>query len=534
VLRAVRRDLVSAYSQQYRVLHAESGPAALRLLEALRDRREEVALLIADQRMPEMTGVEFLGAALSSFPAARRVLLTAYADTNVAIDAINHVRLHHYLVKPWEPPEDRLYPVLNELLDDWQASREPSWGGIEVHGPRFAPATHRIRDFLTRHQQPFRFVEAEEAPGVSDAHQDAAGTLPLVVLPDGTRLARPTLARLAVALGLPSTPSRPFYDVAIIGAGPAGLATAVYAASEGLSALLVDAEVPGGQAGTTSKIDNYPGFPSGISGAELARRAVMQARRFGTEILSPVEATALVRAGRALEVSLSDGQEIGATTVVLATGLRYRRLDAANADRFEGAGVYYGATVAESASCAGHRVLIVGGGNSAGQAALHFARKGAHVSMLVRGESLEASMSQYLIDEIRQAADIQVRLGTRLTSCAGSERLEQVALADSAGGVATEDAEYVFSFIGARPRTGWLDQTVVRDADGFIVTGSDLGEPRAIGGWDLPRAPFLLESSMPGVFAAGDVRSGSVKRLTSGVGDGTIAAALLHRYMAEG
>ncbi len=532
VLRAIRRDLTHSYGDRYRVLAAGSGGEGLRILDALLRRREEAALLISDQRMPEMTGIEFFAATLRRFPATRRVLLTAYADTEAAISAINRVRLDHYLVKPWEPPEERLYPVVDELLEDWEASRQPPWRGIEVVGYRFAPATHRLRDFLTRHHQPFRFIDVErEAVEREAGVEPRPDELPTVVLPDDTRLVRPTLERLAGALGLRTTASRPCYDLAIVGGGPAGLAAAVYGSSEGLDTLLIDADAPGGQAGTTSRIENYPGFPSGVSGADLARRAVVQACRFGTEILSPVAAVALRKAGRALMVTLSGGRVITATTVVLAPGLEYRRLDAHGAHRFEGAGVYYGATTSETVSCAGQRVWIVGGANSAGQAAVHFARNGARVIMLVRAPRLEHGMSRYLIDEIRETPGVQVRLGTRLIACEGTDHLQRIAWCGPDGELVTEDAEYLFTFIGARPRTDWLDGVVARDRDGFLLTGPDL--PPQIAGWDLPRSPFYLETSVPGVFVAGDVRAGSVKRLTSSVGEGAMVAALIQRYLTE-
>ncbi len=503
------------------------------MLDSLRERGDKPALLLADQRMPDMRGVDFLAEALKRFPSARRVLLTAYADTAAAIAAINQVHLDHYLVKPWEPPEERLYPVLDELLDDWRASNPPDYGGIRLYGHRFAPDTHRLRDFLTRHYQPFRFLDIERCGPEEIGNVDLAD-LPLVLLPDGTRLTRPSQTKLGAALSVSGTPDHPYYDVAIVGGGPAGLAAAVYSASEGLSTLLLDAYVPGGQAGSSSRIENYLGFPAGISGGELARRAVAQARRFGTDLLSPVEAVALRRAGRARILELSDGRELGAGAVLLATGLSYRRLDADGADRFECAGIYYGAGLAETTSCADRHVWIVGGGNSAGQASIHFARHAAQVTILVRGDSLETTMSRYLVDEIRRIDNIDVRLRTKLVAADGADRLERITLHHLADDEkTTEDAEYVFSFIGARPRTEWLDTVMRRDDRGFLITGAELGPMNQIQGWDLARAPLPLETSVPGVFAAGDVRAGSVKRLASGVGEGAMAVSLIHHYRSE-
>jgi thioredoxin reductase (NADPH) len=477
-----------------------------------------------------MPGVDFLAESLGRFPATRRVLLTAYADTGVAIAAINRVRLDHYLVKPWEPPEERLYPVLDELLDEWQASYQPPYAGIQLVGHRFVPATHHLRDYLTRHHQPFRFLDVER-----DAVPDVAeNELPAVLLPDGTKLVRPTTTDLVKVLGLNSETSRPHYNVVIVGGGPAGLAAAVYASSEGLSTLLLDEYVPGGQAGMSSRIENYLGFPAGISGAELTRRAVAQARRFGADLLSPVAAVGLRSAGRAKILTLSDGREVSAGMIILAPGLSYRRLDADGSDRFEGAGIYYGATTAETTSCKGQRVWIVGGANSAGQAALHFAQHAQQVVMLIRADGLEATMSRYLLEDIEAADNIAVWPRTRLIGVDGTDRLERITLHDlDDDTVTTEEAENVFTFIGARPRTDWLDGAVCRDNDGFLLTGSDLGLREQLSGWDLPRDPLLLETSMPGVFAVGDARAGSVKRIASSVGEGAMAVTLLHQYQTH-
>jgi len=527
VLRAVRRDLNRVYRDRYRVLASTSPAEALRLMDELKERAEEPALFLVDQRMPEMTGVELLKESLARFPSARRVLLTAYADTQVAIDAINAVRLDYYLVKPWEPPEDRLYPVLDGLLEDWRLSHRPPYDGIQIVGRRFAPATHRLRDFLTRHQQPFRFVDAEP-----DADPCA---LPTVLLSDGTRLARPGPAELAEVLRLSGDTARqPYYDVVIVGGGPAGLAAAVYSSSEGLSTLLVDEYAPGGQAGMSSRIENYLGFPGGLSGSELTHRAVTQARRFGASLLSPVSAVSLRRAGRARAVALSDGREVIAGAVLVATGLSYRRLDAEGAAAFEGAGIYYGAAVAETSTCAGRHVWIVGGGNSAGQAALHLARHAKQVTVLVRAGSLDATMSHYLVEEIEAAVNIEVCSGTSLVAVEGDGRLRRITLRHVATGETTAaEAEFVFVFIGASPHTDWLGDAVRRDRHGFILTGPDLGPAPGLSGWDLPREPLLLETSVPGVFAAGDVRAGSMKRIAAGVGEGAMATALIHRYRAD-
>lgn len=531
VRRAVRRDLGRAYAQRYRIVVAGSAAEGLQTLDRLAERRCEPALLLVDQRMPGMSGTDFLAAAMDRFPAARRVLLTGYADTAAAIDAINRVRLHHYLVKPWDPPDEQLYPVLDDQLAAWQAGYRPPYTGIRVLGHRFSPATHRLRDSLTRLLQPFRFYDV--AAGATPAGgAPAPAELPVVDLPDGRRLVRPSEADLLAALGLAHRANRPHYDVVIVGAGPTGLAAAVYGASGGLSTLLIDEHVPGGQAGTSRRIENYLGFPAGVSGAELTRRAVAQARRFGAELCAPVCAVSLRRAGRAAVLGLSDGREVSAGTVLLATGLTYRRLDVPGADRFTGAGIHYGCTASELALCGGQHVLVVGGANSAGRAALHCAAHAATVTMVVRSAGLAERMSHYLVDEIEATPNIEVRTRTRLLSVAGDAHLERVALHDLGSGAhEVAPVRHLFSFIGARPRTGWLAGSVHRDANGFLPTGPALaGLPAA--GWEMPREPLLLETSMPGVFAAGDVRADSVKRIAAGVGEGALAVSLIHQYAA--
>lgn len=538
VLRAVRRDLRSAYGDRYRVLGASSAADALKILDSLDERGHDPALFLVDQRMPDVTGVEFLLEAVSRFPDARRVLLTAYAETDAAITAINRVRLDYYLLKPWDPPHERLFPVLDDLLSDWLATYRPAYDGIIVAGHLVSPGTHAVRDFFTRNGQPFRFLNVErdpEALTLIASQPDAA--LPLVRFPDGAVLSAPSDTELAQRLGLATTASRPHYECVIVGAGPAGLAAGVYSASEGLSTLMLDSRAPGGQAGTSSLIENYLGFPSGLSGGDLTRRATIQASRFGAEILHPVEVVSLTRDDPAKILTLADGTEISAETVLLATGVSYNRLEAPGADRFEGAGLYYGAATTESSACISQHVFIVGGANSAGQAAVHFAKYAARVTILVRAESLDASMSRYLIDEIDRTPNIEVKVRTTVVRLDGEEHLEQLTLHDATTGEDTRvPARFMFTFIGARPHTDWLSGVVERDEYGFVLTGSDLiangGELPAE--WSLERAPYPLETSVPGVFAAGDVRAHSVKRVASGVGEGAMAVSLIHRYRSMG
>ncbi|MFD0126011.1 MULTISPECIES: FAD-dependent oxidoreductase [Streptomyces] len=538
VLRAVRRDLRSAYGDRYRVLGASSAADALKILDSLDERGHDPALFLVDQRMPDVTGVEFLLEAVSRFPDARRVLLTAYAETDAAITAINRVRLDYYLLKPWDPPHERLFPVLDDLLSDWLATYRPAYDGIIVAGHLVSPGTHAVRDFFTRNGQPFRFLNVERDPeALTLIAVQPDGALPLVRFPDGSVLSAPTDTQLAQRLGLATTASRPHYECVIVGAGPAGLAAGVYSASEGLSTLMLDSRAPGGQAGTSSLIENYLGFPSGLSGGDLTRRATIQASRFGAEILHPVEVVSLTRDDPAKILTLADGTEISAETVLLATGVSYNRLDAPGADRFEGAGLYYGAATTESSACISQHVFIVGGANSAGQAAVHFAKYAARVTILVRAASLDASMSRYLIDEIDRTPNIEVKVRTTVVSLAGDEHLEHITLHDADTGEDTEiPARFMFTFIGARPHTDWLASVVERDEYGFVLTGSDLisngGELPAE--WSLERAPYPLETSVPGVFAAGDVRAHSVKRVASGVGEGAMAVSLIHRYRSMG
>ncbi|GAB3162067.1 FAD-dependent oxidoreductase [Myceligenerans halotolerans] len=526
VLRAVRRDLRGRYGRTYRIVAASSGAEACAVVAEYTDSDEDIAMLLSDQRMPDMPGVEFLQRTRRQAPDAKRVLLTAYADTDAAIKAINDVRLDYYIVKPWDPPEEKLFPVLDDLLDDWATRNRASVDGIEVIGTAVSPATHRIKDFLMRNERPFHFFDVERdahARRVLAAH--AGAELPLVVLASGAILQSPGNAELAEGTGLTTTATRPHYDTVIIGAGPAGLGAAVYAASEGLSALLIDRDSPGGQAGTSSRIENYLGFPSGVSGADLTRRALAQARRFGAEVLNPVAATGLRTTGTTRIVTLDNGAEISAESVLLTTGVQYNRLDVPGSERFEGAGLFYGAATTESMNCRDTDVFVVGGANSAGQAAMHFAHFARRVTILIRSDDIEKGMSQYLVDEIAATPSIEVRTGTVITAMHGDDLLEAITVRDRDGTETTLPTQFVFTFIGARPRTDWLDGVVQRDARGFVLTGADVA-------WSSHRQPMPLETSVPGVFAAGDIRAQSVKRVASGVGEGALAVAMVHRYRA--
>lgn len=538
VLQAIARDLRQQYGDRFRIIRADSGKAALDALQQLKLRNESVALFLVDQRMPQMSGIEFLEQAMQMFPDAQRVLLTAYADTDAAIRAINSARLQYYLLKPWDPPEEKLYPVLNDLLDDWLASFRPPFEGIRVVGNRWSPQSHQVKDFLARNQIPYQWLDIElnEARKlISYAESDCKAQLPLVLLPDGTRLVQPSNMQIAEKIGLRTQAERPFYDLLIVGGGPAGLAAAVYGASEGLSTVMIEREAPGGQAGSSSRIENYLGFPSGLSGGDLARRAVAQARRFGVEILTPQEAKSVRIEDPYRIVTLADGSEISCHALLIATGVSYRRLDVPGMERLYGAGVYYGAAMTEAIACKGEEVYVVGGANSAGQAAMHFSKYAQQVTMLVRGESLTKSMSQYLIDQIESTPNIMVRPYCSVVEVHGETSLEKIVIADSSTGTCeTLPATSLFIFIGAMPQTDWLDGVVERDKQGFILAGLDLLQERQRPkGWTLDRDPFLLEASVPGIFVAGDVRYGSVKRVASGVGEGAIAVQFIHRYLSK-
>jgi len=497
-----------------------------------------VALLLVDQRMPQITGVEFLVQASSLFPEAKRVLLTAYADTDAAIRAINQAGLDYYLLKPWDPPEEKLYPVLDDLLNDWLAYFHPEFQGIRVIGHRWSADSHRIKDFLARNQIPYRWLDIErdsDAQKLLRSSQLEATCLPLVLFADGTHQPNPSNPQIANTIGLQTQAQNPFYDLIIIGGGPSGLAAAVYGASEGLRTVMIEREAPGGQAGTSSRIENYLGFPVGLSGSDLARRAVTQAKRFGVEILTPQEASRIRLNQDYRVVTLADGSELTSHGVILAMGVSWRRLQIPGADRLTGAGVYYGAAQTEAMACAGEEVFVVGGANSAGQAAMYFSRFAQQVIMLVRGESLSKSMSQYLIDQIEATDNIQVWTHSRPIEAKGESRLEALVVENSqTGAVQTLPAKSLFIFIGAVPYTDWLDGLVARDDRGFILTGGDLTQTgHHLPEWPLERVPYLLETSVPGIFAVGDVRHGSVKRVASGVGEGSICVQFVHRYLSH-
>jgi thioredoxin reductase (NADPH) len=537
VSRAVARDLRRRYGNDFRVVRAESGPDALDALRELTLRGEPTAAILADYRMPGMNGVEFLEQAMDIAPRARRALLTAYADTDAAIRAINVVDVDHYLLKPWEPPDEKLYPVVDALIETWRSIGDRSVQETKVLGHRWSAESFAARDFLARNSVPYRWYNIEEPEGARLLAAAGATTddVPVVVTPEGTALKAPTETEIATAVGLTTTPATDFYDLIVIGGGPAGLGSAVYGASEGLRTVLVERQATGGQAGQSSRIENYLGFPDGVSGSQLTDRARRQAAKFGTEVLTARDVVGLEARGSARVVKFGDGTEIAAHSVVLATGVSYRALNAPGVAELTGRGVFYGSASTEAPTCRGLDVYIVGGANSAGQAAVFFSRHAKTVTLLVRGPSLEASMSHYLVKQLEEIENVAVRTRTEVAEAQGDGHLERLVLVDrDTGAQETVESGPMFVFIGAAPRTEWLDGVVVRDSRGFVRTGPDLlteGKPPA--GWPLDREPYYLESSVPGVFVAGDVRASSVKRVASAVGEGAMAVTLVHRYLEE-
>ncbi len=531
VLAAVARDLRRGFGEHYRILRAGSGPEALELLREVRARGDQVALLIADQRMPVMAGTEYLVEARTVFPDAKRALLTAYADTEAAIAAINEVALDYYLLKPWDPPEEELFPVVEDLLETWQAGAALESGGVRVIGHRFSKESREVRDFLARNRVLARWIDVErdaEARELLEVFDIDADRLPVALLEDGSVLERPSVLELAEHLGVSAQPIEEHYDLVIVGGGPAGLAAAVYGASEGLRTVMVERETPGGQAGQSTKIENYLGFPAGVSGSDLARRATSQARRLGAELLSVQDVVALRPEGVGRFVELSGGTTLSSHCVLVASGVSYRKLDVPGFEALTGAGVSYGAAPAEARSCSNQRVVVIGGANSAGQAALYLSTHADQVTMLVRGAALQASMSHYLVERLETSENVDVRTQTQALAAEGDGHLEALRVRGP-DGEGTLQADACFVFIGASPRTDWLSGVVARDERGFILAGPDVPE----NGWPLGRDPYVLETSVPGVFVAGDVRARSVKRVASAVGEGSMAVSLIHQYLAD-
>jgi thioredoxin reductase (NADPH) len=536
VLAAIGRDLRAKYGEDFRVLQASSGPEALEAVDELRARGETIALFLADQRMPELEGTDFLLEARTRFPDAKKVLLTAYADTAAAIQAINDVGLDHYLMKPWDPPEEHLYPVLDDVLDDWRANVPAPFDGVRVVGTTWSPATHEVKDFLARNQIPYRFLDVErdsDAQAVVKAASGDTARIPVVLFPDREPLIRPDLRSLAAEVGLHTEAESPFYDLLIVGGGPAGLAGAVYGASEGLRVALIEKDAPGGQAGTSSRIENYLGFPSGISGGDLARRAVAQATRLGAELITALEVESVRVEDSVKVITLSDDSELRCHALLISSGMTVRKLNVPGFERFENAGVYYGAAPSEAATYAGGHVYVIGAANSAGQAAMMLSRHAKQVTILVRGGSLQDKMSQYLVDQIGSTPNIEVLLHTRALEVDGSHTVESIRLLDTL--TETEEdrpAAAIFIFVGAVPHSSFVADVVATSNGGFILTGRDI----FVGGkrpatWTAERDPFLLETSVPGIFAAGDVREGVVRRVASAVGQGSIAISMVHKFL---
>jgi thioredoxin reductase (NADPH) len=536
VLAAITRDLSSQYGGEYRVVGAASGAQALSILTRIALRDEPVALILADQRMPQMTGIDLLAQSRAHAPTAKLLLLTAYADTDVAIKSINEIGLDYYLMKPWDPPAERLYPVLDDLLGDWRQAHPDHTSEVRIVGHRWSDRSHEVKMFLARNHVPYRWYDIERDPEgqrLSDLAQATPFDLPLVLVPSGNTLRAPRTLEVASALGLHTAAQQKLYDVCIVGGGPAGLAAAVYAASEGLSTIVVEREAPGGQAGQSAAIENYLGFPKGLTGSDLAHRAISQVYRFGAEMVLARDVVGLESRGPVRAALFDGGGEVEARSLIVATGVSYRKLAAEGLDDLNGRGVYYGADASEASQCTGDDVYIVGAANSAGQAALNLARYARRVVLVVRGDTLLTTMSEYLVDRIEAKPNIEVRCRSEVLAGSGHGHLEQLTLVDRMSRSTTEvPASWLFIFIGASPRTEWLGAEIARDKAGFVLTGHDLLTPESERTWPLERPPFALETSVPGVFAAGDVRFDSMKRVASAVGEGSMSIYLVHRYLA--
>jgi len=538
VLRAISRDLRTMYGKEYKIMSTTSANEALESLTDLKNGSDVVALFVCDQRMPEMEGTAFLEKAIKIFPDAKRVLLTAYSDTEAAIKAINDVRLDYYLMKPWDPPEEKLYPVLNDLLDDWQNDYIPEFKGIKLVGYQFSPQSHTIKDYLASNLIPYRWFDVEKNPEAKaklELNKLSADQLPLIVFEDGSKLCKPTIREIADKIGKTTQLTHDIYDVVIIGAGPAGLAAAVYGASEGLKTLLIERKAPGGQAGSSSRIENYLGFPAGLSGADLTRRAITQAKRLGAEFLSPQSVNDITQKDGYKTIVLDDGPQIVSRTVVITTGVDYRKLEVKGIDSFTGAGVYYGAAMTEAAACKDKEVYIIGGGNSAGQGAVYLSKYAKNVYIIIRKDSLSYTMSAYLIQQIENITNIHVLPDTEIAEAIGSNCLEKLSLLNvKSKETVTREAAALYIFIGAKPYTDWIKLDILRDEKGFIETGRELRRYDTFSKvWKMNRDPFLLETSCSGIFAAGDVRAGAMNRVASAVGEGSMAISFVHKYLAE-
>ncbi len=539
VLRAIARDLKNNYRKDYEIFNSPSAQEALELIQDLKNQGADLAMIISDQRMPEMNGVDFLEKAKAYYPKAKKVLLTAYSDTDAAIKAINKIQLDYYLSKPWDPPEQKLYPVLDELLDDWHFDFRPEFKGIRVIGYQFSPISHEIKDFLSGHLVPFQWLDypqSEEAKLLVESNKIQPEELPYVIFADGNKISKPSIGELGKAIGLQQAVKEETYDVVIVGAGPAGLGAAVYGASEGLKTLMIERRAPGGQAGTSSRIENYLGFPAGLSGAELTRRALAQAKRFGTEFISPGTVVKIEIRDPYKLIHLEDGQKIQAKSVVITTGVAYKTLDHPGMESLSGAGIYYGAASTEALSCQNKKVFIVGGGNSAGQAAMYLSQYAQEVEILIRKESLESTMSAYLIEQIQNTPNIIVAPKSEIVQAYGEKSLEHLDIENlETGEVTKRNADALYIFIGAKPMTDWISDEIIRDEKDYVVTGRSLNSYSEFGkSWKKDRDPYLLETSVPGIFAAGDVRSGAMNRVASAVGEGAMTISMVHRYLGEG